>query len=129
VRLQAPGGEIKVTELGRYRKGGRLWVSVVIPRDLPREALIQLAKRLHQQEPDVSYRLFTDGKEYGKFAAWDQNYPSDDYPYPKGWAKKHYIAIVNLMATLGGTRRWQLYAMDAGRKYPVGDTMVIADLD
>ena len=104
---------VKIYELESYSKGERNWRSLVIPRNLQRDALIALARALHRSDPTSSFRFFTDDSQYEQFKLWDQSYPDARYSSPESWTRKHYIAMVNKML-VGGGAQWQLEAMEGG---------------
>jgi uncharacterized protein YqiB (DUF1249 family) len=109
-----------VQELESYEKEGRLWRNIVVSPKIKKEELINLAQVLHRENPNVSFRIFSDASKFQEFMSWDRNYPNSTYPYPKEWAKKHYLAIINRMAG-----EWQLYAMDAGfKKFKLEDSVI-----
>ena len=103
---------ISVKVLATYRKDDQTWKYLLIPHKLTRERLIKLARELHRAEPDTSFGLFDDDKQFQQFMAWNKNYPSAAYPYPEKWVEKHYIAMINKM---GG--EWQLVAMYASLEF------------
>jgi hypothetical protein len=121
---------VEVYELPSYIKAGRGWRNFVVPLSIGRDELVRLATELHKSGPETSYRFFTDAREYRQYAAWDQNYPDDAYPYTEQWARKHYIAMVNKMFAAGAAH-WELQAMDAGMRYvdPATGSVTLAMLD
>jgi len=64
---------------------------------------------LFKEQPGY-YNFFTDDKEYQAFVASDLHYPSNNYPYPKKWANKHYLAMINKHASRGYLGEWALLA-------------------
>ncbi len=118
--LQSSSNRLIVQELESYEKAGRLWRNIVVSPKIKKEELITLAQQLHRENPNVSFRFFTDASKFQEFVSWDKNYPSAAYPYPKEWTKKHYLAMINQM--LG---EWQLYASDGGfKKFKLEDSVI-----
>lgn len=103
-------------ELAKSRKGDRTFRNFVVSDPISREELIALAENVHRLYPNDAARFFDDDKEFGQFAEWDANYPDKRYPYPKEWAAKHYLALMNRMGAQGGPR-WELSATDGGDRF------------
>lgn len=95
-----------------HTKGGQTWKHVVVAPLISDSDLIALAKELHAAFPKASFNIFDDAAQITAYVNWDKNYPSDAYPYPEGWLKKHHLGIINKMAERGGAR-WQLLGGDA----------------
>lgn len=130
VAQNSPTFSVPFKELESYEKGKVTWRNIVVDKKIKRDDLIKLARELHGAYPTAHFRIFTDDEKFQQFKERDIHYPDSAYTYPEAWARKHYVAIINKMLTMDGpTARWQLYAMDAGMKYVVGDTSVIAELE
>lgn len=79
-----------------------------MPVGISREDLIELAKDIHQKDPQSCYHIFDDDAQFEQFKNWDVNYPDPAFPFPEEWAEKHHIANTQLMAETGGVK-WGLY--------------------
>jgi hypothetical protein len=91
---------------GHYKR------NIVIAPGPSLEALVALAKRLHHEDPETSFRIFTDGnvQQFHRYRLWDLHYAKDDsakYPYPKAWADRHNIAFIHRF-WYRGARTWLL---------------------
>jgi hypothetical protein len=99
-----------------YQKAGRHWRNVVIAPDPSIDALTALAQRLHAEDPKSSFWLFTDGntQQFRRLMLWDLHSGKADaarYPYPKAWANRHRIAMINefvVRGTRGSAFCWKL---------------------
>ena len=85
----------------------------MVPQNLHREKLIELARELHKRDPASSFRFFDDASQYEQFKLWDQHYPDPRYPSPESWVRRHYVAMLNTMLSSAGPR-WELVAMEGG---------------
>ena len=109
-------------EFPSHEKAGRRWRNIVISPDNSVEALIALTKQLHAEDPRTSFWIYTDGnnQQFRRLILWDLHYAKADsaqYPYPKAWADRHNIAIIN---QFGAAQRWQLQILNGeGVKPPV----------
>ena len=92
-------------ELESYEKAGSNWRNILIRRNTSQDDLIKLARKLHQEDPTSYFRFLDNDEEFQQYMDWDKNYPDDNYPYPKEWTEKHYIAMINQMS---GT--WSLHS-------------------
>lgn len=96
-------------ELPSYKKGNVVWKSIVVLPDIPSVILVDLAKQIHQKDPNSKYHIFDDEAQFEAFKNWDINYDEENYPSPEDWVRKHDIAIINRMGYGIGDLRWQLY--------------------
>ncbi len=85
-------------ELATYNKGSFRYRNLLIRRDTDRDDLIQLARKLHQEDPKSNIRFFDDDKKFKDYMAWDINYRDPAHPFPEDWTESHYIAMVYKMA-------------------------------
>lgn len=99
---------VPTKSLGTYKKAGRIWTNLLIPRKLSRERLIKLAQDLHKSEPTTAFRFFDDDSQFQQFKDWDINYPSSVYQYPQKWVKAHHIANLQQMAYDTSGPKWVL---------------------
>jgi hypothetical protein len=105
--------------------------NIVIAPGPSLEALTALAKRLHRDDPHSMFRIFTDGdaQQFQRFRLWHTHFGQPDsaqYPYPKEWANRHNIAIINEFMV---GRGWQLQIFNGTGIKPPVDVGHAVDLD
>ncbi len=86
---------------------------VLIPANLSREELINLARQLHTASPTTSFDLFDDDSQAKAFADWDKNKNSDDsrkkYSFPEKFVREHQIgSIVQIRRNRNEEMKWHL---------------------
>jgi hypothetical protein len=119
-----------VKEFPSYEMLGRRCINIVISPDQSMEALTALAKRLHREDPEASFAIFTDGndQQFRRYRLWDLHYATPKVaqnPYPKAWANQHYIAHI-LHYVLQG---WKLEIMKGDGVKPPVQWGTAVDLD
>ncbi len=93
--------------LDRYSFKGLRFSYYLIEKDLDREQLIAVARKIHEEEPDTQLILVDDESgvdDYIKYAK-AVSLGKTDVELPKAWADKHIVA--NLQKFLSG--KWMLY--------------------
>ncbi len=87
----------KPAKLDSYSIKGIKFAYFKIPSGLKKEELIELAQKLHDQEPDTQLVLVDDDSEledYIKYAKAISGIGEIEKPMPMKWADKHIIANV-----------------------------------
>jgi len=87
----------KPAKLDSYSIKGIKFAYFKIPAGLKKEELIELAQKLHDQEPDTQLVLVDDDSEladYIKYAKAISGIGEIEKPMPMEWADKHIIANV-----------------------------------
>lgn len=87
----------KTAKLDSYSIKGIKFAYFKIPSGLKKEELIELAQKLHDQEPDTQLVLVDDDSEladYIKYAKAISGIGEIEKPMPMEWADKHIIANV-----------------------------------
>jgi hypothetical protein len=105
-----------VKEFQSDEEAGRRGRNVGIAPDTSIDALTALAQRLHAEDPQRSFWIYTDGNEeqFRRLMLWDLHYGTPDmarYPYPEAWANRHGIAMIHefgVRGTRGPTLCWKL---------------------
>jgi hypothetical protein len=119
-------------EFPSYRIGAWHWRNVVVSPGLSLAALTALAKRLHADDPQSFFAVFTSGAEaqFRRFMLWDMYHTGPDaarYPKPQKWMDQHLIAMVARSGYVRlGVLFWQLtvFKGDAVRpQVPEGHTV------
>ena len=79
----------------------------MIPKDLSREELIAVAKKIHEEESDAQLILVDDESGVQDYVNYAKGISTGktDVELPKEWADEHIIA--NLQKFLSG--KWMLY--------------------
>jgi hypothetical protein len=109
-------------EFPGYQDGRSYRRNVVVSPGLSLEALTALAKRLHADDPQSIFQIFTSGdeKQFRRMRQWELEVPAfpipkpDDkmrHPRPSAWMDRHLIAMIARTGSTPGSRfadRWQL---------------------
>jgi hypothetical protein len=95
---EAPTARV-LKEFPSYRTGTWHRRNVVVSPGLSLDALTALAKRLHADDPQSIFQVFTSGDEaqFRRFMQWDLHYTRPDaarYPKPQKWMDQHLIAMI-----------------------------------
>lgn len=109
----------KYVDHGVYKKGlgGATWGNLSVSPTITRSELSAVAKHFHRQNPKLPFHIFTDYAGVEKYVKYDSHYGTPQagaYPYPKAWAEKHYVGMVNCMIAPGGCN-WELHQGTAMR--------------
>lgn len=117
--------QIKTKELATYTKYSSPHKVVLVPANLMQEQLIDLARQLHEANPDTSFDLFDAETEVQKFIDWDKNRNSEDsgkkYFFPEKFVHEHRVAsIMKLRRNKNEEMKWHL--VDDG-----GTTIAVLD--
>jgi hypothetical protein len=103
-------------KLGGYRYQRLDYSLYLIPKNLSKDEMTEIAQNLHEQEPKTILHLVDDDEQAEQFIAYhkqlDDFYekPGTEKPeaeYPHDWANKHIVGAVNLYLE-GGERNWYL---------------------
>ncbi|MGH9931217.1 MAG: hypothetical protein ACREA9_18570 [Pyrinomonadaceae bacterium] len=86
---------LPVSEYARYQ--GPLddhWEVLVIPPKTSRECILDLIRKLHQQEPKVHFEIFDSDQELVHYVRWAKApaREQDSLFYPNKWIAKHNLA-------------------------------------
>ena len=103
-------------KLGGYRYQRFDYSMYLIPKNLSKDELTEIARDLHEQEPKTILLLVDDDEQAEQFINYheqledfheqtDADKPKAEYPHD--WANKHIVGAVNLFLE-GGERSWYL---------------------
>lgn len=103
-------------KLGGYHYQRFDYSLYLIPKNLGKDELTEIAQNLHEQEPKKILLLVDDDREAERFIAYHRQLedfnekPDAEKPeaeYPHGWANSHIVGTVNLFLE-SGERNWYL---------------------
>jgi len=91
--------------LGEYKGAVGNWTAIVIGPDANSQNLVQLAKNLHNGDPEMRYAIL-DAKP-SDFKRWKKNEVTAEDSKMETWNDKHFIAMINQMFE-AGVAYWRL---------------------
>lgn len=103
-------------KLGGYHYQRFDYSLYLIPKNLGKDELTEVAQNLHEQEPKTILHLVDDDREAEQFIAYHRQLedfneqPGAEKPgteYPHDWANSHIVGTVNLFLE-SGERNWYL---------------------
>ena len=103
-------------KLGNYHYQRFDYSLYLIPKNLGKDELTEIAQNLHEQEPKSILHLVDDDREAERFIAYHRQLedfneqPGAEKPeteYPHDWANSHIVGTVNLFLE-SGERNWYL---------------------
>jgi len=96
----------KIADTWTSNFGQETWKALIVPEDITINELLDLVKKIHQQDPGSYYEIFDNTEELPAYIKWSESDNDPEVYFPEDWDMDHHVGMINQMLTREGMK-WQ----------------------